>query len=82
MHYVVYTSFSGRARGCTVYFVSTAVDISDERGSVCLTVWVRWARRCVWVEWLPKNEGLSVWECVVVICVNLLIFDRVVSTMC
>jgi hypothetical protein len=49
------------------------VHISGERGSVCFTVWVRWARRCVWVEWLPKNAGSSVWECVVVICVYLLI---------
>jgi hypothetical protein len=54
------------------------VDISDKRGSVCFTVWVRWARRCGSVEWLPKNVGSSVWECVVVIYVNLLIFDRVV----
>ncbi len=55
-----------------MHFVSTAVDISSERGSVCLTVWVRWARRCGWVEWLPKIVGSSVWECVVVIYVYLL----------
>jgi hypothetical protein len=43
---VVFTSFRSRAKECSVYFVSSAVELSSERGSVCLTVCVVSVRTC------------------------------------